>query len=246
MRAGVDSPASRVARSTSAPSLLSDPAATSSPARRSAGMDSPVMCSALTSARPCTITPSSGTWRRRRGVAVGRRSLKGGGAAVAAAGACSCCFRPACHVRAQQGTRTGRRSNAARLPPRTCSPGLTSTQSPTTTWSAGTRAALVMSGPPSAPSATRVASRGTESYSARSEPCARCVSRCSTTCDVWNRTSSSAPCARGSRVGVLVLVGGASALRVRAVWVPRRGGAGPSLPPRGRGPWSACPAPPGS
>ena len=61
MRAGVESSALRMDRTTSAPSLLSAPAGISSPTRLVTGNASPVMCWMETSALPWTTTPSRGT-----------------------------------------------------------------------------------------------------------------------------------------------------------------------------------------
>ena len=71
MRAGVESSADRSERTTSAPSLFTAPAGTSSPTRFVTGSASPVMCWMETKALPCTTTPSRGTcegWSRREGM----------------------------------------------------------------------------------------------------------------------------------------------------------------------------------
>ena len=61
MRAGVECSASRVVRTTSAPSLFTAPAGISSPTRFETGSASPVMCWMETSALPCVTMPSKGT-----------------------------------------------------------------------------------------------------------------------------------------------------------------------------------------
>ena len=65
MRAGVECSASRVVRTTSAPSLFTAPAGISSPTRFETGSASPVMCWMETSALPCVTMPSKGTCRFR-------------------------------------------------------------------------------------------------------------------------------------------------------------------------------------
>ena len=66
MRAGVESSDFRVVRTTSAPSLFTAPAGTSSPTRFETGSASPVMCWMETNALPCSTTPSRGTCAREK------------------------------------------------------------------------------------------------------------------------------------------------------------------------------------
>mmetsp|Transcript_4564 Transcript_4564/g.19456 ORF Transcript_4564/g.19456 Transcript_4564/m.19456 type:complete len:518 (+) Transcript_4564:1872-3425(+) len=89
MRAGVESSALRSVFTTSAPSLFTAPAGTSSPTRFETGSASPVMCWMDTNALPCVTTPSRGTCcpERTKTCAPTETSLAGMTCSVAATGA---------------------------------------------------------------------------------------------------------------------------------------------------------------